>query len=172
MVSAQSGTTFTETLGSDREGSSADFLNMLIALRQQRRCIHLRHLACNALNVVQTCQYDVTRDAAAHLLQQQPSRSSSSFEFKQGSLRSGGQHASPPVDSDTAGSQGVFQQGSFTHEATDDHTISSFGYQDVPTAEKTGLVGQVFSSVASSYDLMNDLMSVGLHRLWKDRSVL
>ena len=32
-------------------------------------------------------------------------------------------------------------------------------------------VGQVFSSVASSYDVMNDLMSGGMHRLWKDRSV-
>ena len=46
---------------------------------------------------------------------------------------------------------------------------ASFGYQDVPASEKTGLVGQVFSSVASSYDLMNDLMSVGMHRLWKDK---
>jgi hypothetical protein len=35
--------------------------------------------------------------------------------------------------------------------------------------EKSKLVGNVFSSVASSYDVMNDLMSVGLHRLWKDR---
>ena len=46
---------------------------------------------------------------------------------------------------------------------------ASFGYQDVPASEKTGLVGQVFSSVASSYDQMNDLMSVGMHRLWKDK---
>jgi hypothetical protein len=38
--------------------------------------------------------------------------------------------------------------------------------------EKSRLVGNVFSSVASSYDLMNDLMSVGLHRLWKDRLLL
>jgi hypothetical protein len=36
--------------------------------------------------------------------------------------------------------------------------------------EKSKLVGNVFSSVASSYDLMNDLMSAGLHRLWKGRS--
>ena len=46
---------------------------------------------------------------------------------------------------------------------------ASFGYQEVPAAEKTGLVGQVFSNVATSYDLMNDLMSVGMHRLWKDK---
>lgn len=37
--------------------------------------------------------------------------------------------------------------------------------------EKSKLVGNVFSNVASSYDIMNDLMSAGLHRLWKDRSV-
>ena len=43
------------------------------------------------------------------------------------------------------------------------------GFQDVPAAEKAGRVGGVFSSVASSYDLMNDLMSAGVHRLWKDR---
>ncbi|MDC8014075.1 bifunctional demethylmenaquinone methyltransferase/2-methoxy-6-polyprenyl-1,4-benzoquinol methylase UbiE [Tahibacter soli] len=42
-----------------------------------------------------------------------------------------------------------------------------FGYRDVPVAEKQKLVGQVFSSVATSYDLMNDLMSFGIHRLWK-----
>ena len=36
-------------------------------------------------------------------------------------------------------------------------------------AEKEGLVGQVFSSVAPSYDIMNDLMSLGMHRLWKAR---
>ena len=144
---------------------------MLTAFSLQRRCLELRHLACNALYLVQTSQCDATRDATAHLLHQQPSRSSSSFEFKQGSLRSAEGGGSPPADSDTAGSQGVFQQGSFTQAARDDYATSSFGYQDVPTAEKTGLVGQVFSSVASSYDLMNDLMSVGLHRLWKDRSV-
>ena len=42
-----------------------------------------------------------------------------------------------------------------------------FGYRDVPVAEKQKLVGEVFSSVATSYDLMNDLMSFGVHRLWK-----
>lgn len=48
-------------------------------------------------------------------------------------------------------------------------STASFGYQEVPASEKTGLVGQVFSNVATSYDLMNDLMSVGMHRLWKDK---
>ena len=42
-----------------------------------------------------------------------------------------------------------------------------FGYQQVPEDEKARRVGEVFSSVAPSYDLMNDLMSLGLHRLWK-----
>jgi demethylmenaquinone methyltransferase / 2-methoxy-6-polyprenyl-1,4-benzoquinol methylase len=43
-----------------------------------------------------------------------------------------------------------------------------FGYRDVPLGEKQTLVNDVFRSVASRYDLMNDLMSVGLHRAWKD----
>jgi demethylmenaquinone methyltransferase/2-methoxy-6-polyprenyl-1,4-benzoquinol methylase len=42
-----------------------------------------------------------------------------------------------------------------------------FGFRDVPVAEKQKLVGEVFSSVAGKYDLMNDLMSLGVHRLWK-----
>jgi demethylmenaquinone methyltransferase/2-methoxy-6-polyprenyl-1,4-benzoquinol methylase len=46
-----------------------------------------------------------------------------------------------------------------------------FGYQDVTPPEKTARVGGVFTSVASSYDLMNDAMSGGMHRLWKDRFV-
>lgn len=42
-----------------------------------------------------------------------------------------------------------------------------FGYRDVPEADKARLVGEVFTSVARRYDLMNDLMSFGLHRVWK-----
>ncbi|XP_031262527.1 2-methoxy-6-polyprenyl-1,4-benzoquinol methylase, mitochondrial-like [Pistacia vera] len=48
---------------------------------------------------------------------------------------------------------------------------TSFGYKEVREEDKSQLVGNVFSSVASNYDLMNDLMSGGLHRLWKDRLV-
>lgn len=48
-----------------------------------------------------------------------------------------------------------------------DQATTHFGYRDVPVAEKQKLVGQVFTSVAQSYDLMNDLMSFGVHRLWK-----
>lgn len=47
----------------------------------------------------------------------------------------------------------------------------SFGYEDVTPEEKTARVGAVFSSVAKKYDVMNDAMSVGMHRLWKDRFV-
>jgi demethylmenaquinone methyltransferase/2-methoxy-6-polyprenyl-1,4-benzoquinol methylase len=43
-----------------------------------------------------------------------------------------------------------------------------FGYETVPLADKQGMVDDVFHSVARRYDLMNDLMSGGLHRAWKD----
>jgi demethylmenaquinone methyltransferase/2-methoxy-6-polyprenyl-1,4-benzoquinol methylase len=47
----------------------------------------------------------------------------------------------------------------------------SFGYEEVTPEEKTRRVGEVFSSVAKKYDVMNDAMSMGLHRLWKDKFV-
>ena len=47
----------------------------------------------------------------------------------------------------------------------------SFGYEDVAPEEKTKRVGGVFSNVASSYDLMNDAMTAGTHRVWKDKFV-
>ena len=50
---------------------------------------------------------------------------------------------------------------------SDDKT-THFGFQDVPEADKAGMVHGVFSKVASKYDVMNDLMSMGIHRLWKD----
>ncbi|XP_020590833.1 2-methoxy-6-polyprenyl-1,4-benzoquinol methylase, mitochondrial [Phalaenopsis equestris] len=60
----------------------------------------------------------------------------------------------------------------FTQRACLLHShATSFGFKEVPEEEKSKLVGNVFSSVASNYDLMNDLMSGGLHRLWKDRLV-
>ena len=42
-----------------------------------------------------------------------------------------------------------------------------FGYREVPVEQKAGLVHEVFRSVAGNYDLMNDLMSLGIHRAWK-----
>jgi demethylmenaquinone methyltransferase/2-methoxy-6-polyprenyl-1,4-benzoquinol methylase len=54
------------------------------------------------------------------------------------------------------------------HKARDE---THFGEQTVPLADKQGLVDSVFHSVARRYDLMNDLMSGGLHRAWKDALV-
>jgi demethylmenaquinone methyltransferase/2-methoxy-6-polyprenyl-1,4-benzoquinol methylase len=54
---------------------------------------------------------------------------------------------------------------------TDHGQQTDFGYQRVPLQEKQRLVDDVFRSVARRYDLMNDLMSVGLHRAWKDALV-
>ena len=47
-------------------------------------------------------------------------------------------------------------------------STTHFGFQTVPEAEKAGMVHGVFTRVASRYDIMNDLMSGGVHRLWKD----
>jgi len=47
----------------------------------------------------------------------------------------------------------------------------SFGYEQVTPPEKTARVGKVFTNVARNYDRMNDAMSAGMHRLWKDRFV-
>ncbi|GGH58582.1 bifunctional demethylmenaquinone methyltransferase/2-methoxy-6-polyprenyl-1,4-benzoquinol methylase UbiE [Frigidibacter albus] len=52
---------------------------------------------------------------------------------------------------------------------TDDtQTTTHFGFQTVSEGEKAGMVHGVFSRVASKYDIMNDVMSVGIHRVWKD----
>ena len=49
-----------------------------------------------------------------------------------------------------------------------DQTTTHFGFETVPEAEKAGRVQGVFGSVASKYDIMNDVMSVGIHRIWKE----
>ncbi|QHQ36633.1 bifunctional demethylmenaquinone methyltransferase/2-methoxy-6-polyprenyl-1,4-benzoquinol methylase UbiE [Algicella marina] len=49
-----------------------------------------------------------------------------------------------------------------------DERTTHFGFRDVPEDEKAGMVHGVFSSVASKYDVMNDAMSLGIHRIWKD----
>jgi demethylmenaquinone methyltransferase / 2-methoxy-6-polyprenyl-1,4-benzoquinol methylase len=53
-------------------------------------------------------------------------------------------------------------------ESDDNDKSTDFGYERVPRASKAGRVRDVFDSVADDYDLMNDLMSAGLHRVWKD----
>ena len=50
-------------------------------------------------------------------------------------------------------------------------STASFGYEDIPEHQKNERVGAIFSNVSGSYDRMNDAMSLGLHRLWKDRLV-
>ena len=51
---------------------------------------------------------------------------------------------------------------------TDEQQQTHFGFQTVNEAEKAGMVHGVFTRVASKYDIMNDVMSMGIHRLWKD----
>tara|TARA_B100001059_G_scaffold93153_1_gene92352 strand:- start:93023 stop:93811 length:789 start_codon:yes stop_codon:yes gene_type:complete len=57
------------------------------------------------------------------------------------------------------------ETGNFMTEPT--HNTTDFGYKTVPAAEKVSLVANVFHSVAAKYDMMNDVMSLGIHRLWK-----
>src|SRR5579871_3541271 len=56
------------------------------------------------------------------------------------------------------------------NEARNSRT-THFGFETISEAMKASRVASVFSSVASSYDTMNDLMSLGIHRLWKDHFV-
>lgn len=55
--------------------------------------------------------------------------------------------------------------------AANAQSTTHFGFRDVPVDEKAGLVRGVFDSVAENYDLMNDLMSAGVHRLWKSAMI-
>ncbi len=52
-------------------------------------------------------------------------------------------------------------------KAPEQEPTTHFGYQNVPESQKASKVAEVFHSVAAKYDLMNDLMSAGVHRLWK-----
>jgi demethylmenaquinone methyltransferase/2-methoxy-6-polyprenyl-1,4-benzoquinol methylase len=47
------------------------------------------------------------------------------------------------------------------------NTTTDFGFEEIPAAEKQGRVGEIFTSVARNYDLMNNIMSLGVHHLWK-----
>lgn len=62
-------------------------------------------------------------------------------------------------------------QNSNNHAKSDRPRATHFGFQEVPWHEKQGKVGEVFRSVAGQYDVMNDLMSFGLHRLWKRHAI-
>ena len=53
------------------------------------------------------------------------------------------------------------------NDRQDSGQTTDFGYRKVGESEKAGMVGEIFNSVASNYDLMNDCMSFGIHRLWK-----
>jgi demethylmenaquinone methyltransferase/2-methoxy-6-polyprenyl-1,4-benzoquinol methylase len=53
----------------------------------------------------------------------------------------------------------------------DSKDTTHFGYRQIPVGDKTRRVGEVFRSVANKYDVMNDLMSLGLHRLWKTHAI-
>ncbi|HID82577.1 MAG TPA: bifunctional demethylmenaquinone methyltransferase/2-methoxy-6-polyprenyl-1,4-benzoquinol methylase UbiE [Chromatiales bacterium] len=53
------------------------------------------------------------------------------------------------------------------NQKTEKEGTTHFGFQEVPVEEKVQRVGEVFRSVAGSYDVMNDVMSLGIHRLWK-----
>jgi demethylmenaquinone methyltransferase/2-methoxy-6-polyprenyl-1,4-benzoquinol methylase len=61
------------------------------------------------------------------------------------------------------------QESEFMQQEAESKT--HFGYQTIASSEKTERVGQVFDSVASRYDLMNDLMSLGMQRFWKRLAV-
>ncbi|MET0749351.1 MAG: ubiquinone/menaquinone biosynthesis methyltransferase, partial [Rhizobium sp.] len=55
--------------------------------------------------------------------------------------------------------------------AADGGMETSYGFRDVASGEKQGLVNDVFHKVAKRYDVMNDVMSMGLHRAWKDAMI-
>src|SRR5260370_24916247 len=59
------------------------------------------------------------------------------------------------------------QENSSTEDRGETGQTTHFGFRTVGVAEKAGMVREVFDAVAPKYDLMNDLMSAGIHRLWK-----
>ena len=99
-----------------------------------------------------TCRTRVARNTRFSLRQiSEVSRSFASASSSAGNSRAHAEDASPQK-------QRPYISGSSTH----------FGFEQVQVGEKEGRVRQVFDNVANSYDIMNDLMSAGLHRCWKD----
>lgn len=88
---------------------------------------------------------------------------------------SGSGAAQPARRADTAGADAPdarVDAGSRAADGgADDADRAHFGFREVPAADKSDMVRGVFASVAPSYDVMNDLMSGGLHRVWKDHFV-
>ena len=65
----------------------------------------------------------------------------------------------------------VIAQRTFTATSGSSDAKIDFGFKEINREDKEKMVGKVFSSVAESYDVMNDAMSLGIHRCWKDTFV-
>jgi 2-methoxy-6-polyprenyl-1,4-benzoquinol methylase len=65
----------------------------------------------------------------------------------------------------------LFIRHGHSQSSTEPQETTSFGFKNIPTEDKEPMVKSVFDSVASSYDLMNDATSLGVHRIWKDTFV-
>lgn len=90
--------------------------------------------------------------------------------YQEGSAKENQQHEGSKENFFTSSSQAHYgAQKNF--EDTSDESKANFGYRKVDKEEKQSFVNEVFSSVANKYDLMNDLMSFGIHRIWKDNFV-
>jgi demethylmenaquinone methyltransferase/2-methoxy-6-polyprenyl-1,4-benzoquinol methylase len=78
----------------------------------------------------------------------------------------------PDVEAQTAAERaGIPPRAEGAGPGAEAEQTTHFGFDTIPEAEKAGRVQGIFTSVAARYDLMNDLMSGGLHRLWKDAAV-
>ncbi|RSH82233.1 2-hexaprenyl-6-methoxy-1,4-benzoquinone methyltransferase [Saitozyma podzolica] len=89
-----------------------------------------------------------------------------------GGSSDGAYSAPTPTSSSSTGTSASSAAGQSAGPSTSGTgRTTHFGFRDIPEEQKETMVGGVFSSVASSYDLMNDSMSLGIHRLWKDSFV-
>ena len=68
----------------------------------------------------------------------------------------------------TYSSQQLWKRHHSSNTAADNDSTADFGFKEVKSSQKQDMVKEVFSKVAQKYDVMNDLMSAGAHRLWKD----
>lgn len=75
---------------------------------------------------------------------------------------------SNPIQAINFGNKRTFCQKNTDESNTENSNKTSFGFQTVEKTKRQGLVNLVFDSVADSYDVMNDVMSLGVHRVWKD----